>query len=429
MTYSDALLYLDSVRDQGAKLELDNIRNLIRHLPFDLSPIHFIQVAGTNGKGSTSHFTAAILRACGYRTGLFTSPHLQTIRERIMVDGAQISQAEFAASLEAVKTIATELVRRGDVANMPTYFEHVFLTAIHHFHTRGIRAAVMEVGLGGRLDATTSLEPLVTAITNISRDHTKTLGPGIRDIAREKAGIIKPGVPLVCGCPPRSVARRVIENACREKGAPFHLVAPGRSDLEAVPSGQGYACVYRSPLAEYTYQVRMNGIHQARNAAMAIRIAELYHYPEAVPSPAAVSGAISDTSVSGRIEHIPGNPSIYLDGGHNLEGTRALTRFLSERNINGLTIIFGVLRDKPFRRMAAMIAPYAERVIITEPVSRRALPAEQAAVCFPEHTHPIIEHNYARALDMARTFGHTIVITGSLYMAGAMRTQILGGEP
>jgi len=429
MNYADALQYLDSVRDQGAKLELDNVQNLIRHLPFDITPIDFIQIAGTNGKGSTSHFTAAILNAAGISTGLFTSPHLQTVRERISVNGAPILPEDFAASLQAVQQIAADLVDRGVITNMPTYFEHVFLTAVHYFHTRGVSAAVMEVGLGGRLDATTSLNPVVTAITNISRDHTKTLGPRIRDIAREKAGIVKKAVPLVCGCPNRSMSRRVIEEACREKGAPFHPVSRRPGNPEVVVSARGYDCVYHSGEADYHYRVSMNGVHQARNAAMAIRIAELYMQPHSGLCPAIAAEAISSTTVPGRIEHIPGDPPIFLDGGHNLEGTRALTQFLVERDLHGLTVIFGVLRDKPYRRMSELISPFTEKVIITEPLSRRALPADQTARCFPEHTAPVIEKDYPRALALARARGKTILITGSLYMAGAMRTLILGGDP
>lgn len=429
MDYTEALQYLDSVRDQGAKLELRNIRNLIRQLPFDLSPIDFIQVAGTNGKGSTSHFAAAILSASGYRTGLFTSPHLQTIRERIMVNGHSIQPHEFARSLGAVREISLDLVHNKKISNMPTFFEHLFLTAIHHFHSSQVQVAVMEVGLGGRLDATTSLNPVVTAITNISRDHTKTLGPRLRDIAREKAGIIKRATPLVCGCAANTAAFRVIKQTCRQKGAPFHAVTRQPSDLTAEISPQGYDCVYQSETTAYHYHVRMNGIHQARNAATAIRIAELYLESRAPLSQASVAAAISNTTVPGRIERIPGSPAILLDGGHNLEGTRALCRFLSERNLKDFTVIFGVLRDKPYRLMARMIAPFAKNIIISEPHSHRALPAEQAARWFPDHTQPVIERDYARALQMARAIGDTILITGSLYMAGDMRTHILGGDP
>ncbi|HDP93837.1 MAG TPA: hypothetical protein ENN40_00570 [Candidatus Aminicenantes bacterium] len=429
MNYTEALQYLDSVRDQGAKLELKNVRDLIRNLPFDLSSTDFIQVAGTNGKGSTSHFAAAILNASGLRTGLFTSPHLQTIRERIAVDGDPIKPQEFARSLSAVRDISLDLVQRGKVSNMPTFFEHLFLTAIHHFHSSQVEVAVMEVGLGGRLDATTSLDPLVTAITNISRDHTKTLGPRIRDIAREKAGIIKSGTPLVCGCPKSTVGHRLIKQICLKKNAPFHTVTRNPSNLTAEISAQGYNCFYQSETAAYRYQIRMNGIHQARNAATAIRIAEIYLEPRAPLCEATVATAISNTTVPGRIESIPGTPTILLDGGHNLEGTRALSQFLAERNLKDLTVIFGVLRDKPYRLMVRMIAPFVGNVIITEPRSHRALPAELAARWFPEHTQPAIERDYARALQMARAVGRTILITGSLYMAGDMRTQILGGDP
>ncbi len=429
MNYTQALQYLDSVQDKGAKLELANIQSLIRQLPFDISGIDFIQVAGTNGKGSTSHYTASILQESGLRTGLFTSPHLQTIRERIIVDGRPITPEAFARSLSAVKEISENLVRQGRITNMPTFFEHTFLTAIHYFHVSGVDAAVMEVGLGGRLDATTSLNPVVTAITNISRDHTKTLGRRIQDIAREKAGIIKSGVPLVCGCPATTPSQRIIRDICTEKGASFHPVTRTRSDLSVEMTPEGYACVYQSADSIYHYRVSMNGIHQGRNAATAIRIAEIFLAERAPLSASAVATAIWNTSVPGRIECIPGDPTIFLDGGHNLEGTRVLTRFLAERNLSRLTVIFGVLRDKPYRQMAQMIAPFAAKIIVTEPESKRALPAETTARCFPESIASVIERDYAKALQTARAYGRTILITGSLYMAGAMRSHILGEEP
>ena len=429
MNYVEACHYLDSVRDQGAKLALDNIQNLIDHLPFDLSTIRFIQIAGTNGKGSTSHFTASILRAAGERTGLFTSPHLQTIRERIMVNGEEISPAEFGISMTAIRDISRDLVDRGTIAHLPTYFEHVFLTALHYFHTRKVTAAVMEVGLGGRLDATTSLTPVVTAITNISYDHTKTLGSSLSEIAREKAGIIKPGIPLVCGCPPRTVSKRVIESICHERGAPFQQVTRSRDDLEVKPAEPGYECTYHSREKTRHFFVRMNGIHQARNAATAIRVAESFFSESRFLEDSAVAQGISSTRVPGRIEHIESTPPILIDGGHNEAGTMALSRFLLERDLRNLTLIFGVLRDKKYRRMVSLLRPYISRVIVTEPVSNRALPAEKTVRCFPASLSPTIQRDYPKALQAARAVGQPVLITGSLYMAGTMRSLILGEKP
>ena len=428
MNYSQSLGYLSRVQEQGAKLALENIQKIIDHLPFDLSRIKFIQIAGTNGKGSTSHFITSILQTAGRRVGLFTSPHLQDIRERITINKQWISQREFADSLSAVRELCTELLDRRVIENPPTFFEHLFLTSLHHFNRHSVDFAVFEVGLGGRLDATSTLVPEVAVITNISRDHTKTLGKTLRSIAYEKAGIVKPSIPVVCGCSPRSVSRHVIEQIARKKGAPFTAVVSSRRDELVVEEvNNHYRCSYTTPSSSYRFDVRLHGKHQAVNACTAIRAVEILQSRGINIPAAAIPVGIRDNFVPGRIEFLNTSPEVILDGGHNVESIRVLCEFLSQRNLEGLTLIFGVLRDKNYTRMVRMLLPFISRVVATEPVSKRALPAEKLARHF-DRKPVVVKKDLQEAFDTARGYGGDILITGSLYLVGTMRNIILGED-
>jgi dihydrofolate synthase/folylpolyglutamate synthase len=203
MHYAAVLSYLENIQGETGKLSLACIRRVIASAPFAAAGVRFVQVAGTNGKGSTSHFIAAILQRSGLRVGLFTSPHLQDVRERIRVDGRLISRAAFARSVSAVRALGEKLADEGRIANRPTFFETLFLAALHHFAEIKADWAVLEVGLGGRLDATSTLRPEIAVITNVGLDHLNILGGTLKAIAGEKAAIVRRGVPLVSGCAPR----------------------------------------------------------------------------------------------------------------------------------------------------------------------------------------------------------------------------------
>ena len=304
-------------------------------MPFAVGSVKYIQVAGTNGKGSTSHFIAAILRSAGWRVGLFTSPHLQDVRERIRFNGRMISRRDFAAAISAVDDICRELLRRQVIANQPTFFETVFLAALYHFSKSRADWAVLEVGLGGRLDATSTIIPEVAVITNIARDHTHILGKTLAAIAREKAGICKENVPLVSGCRHASIAGRVIAQAARDKKAPFHEVFRGRRPLQVEKKGRSYLCHYRSGSRQYDFRVYLKGRHQTVNAAVAVKTMDvLKGLGWNIPEPAIRRG-IKNMFIPARIEFLGGRPPVILDGGHNPDGIRVLVDFLREENISG----------------------------------------------------------------------------------------------
>jgi dihydrofolate synthase/folylpolyglutamate synthase len=425
MRFAEAEDYLKKTQGENCKLSLDNIRRLVAHAPS--AAVKYIQVAGTNGKGSTAHFIAAILRGAGFRVGLFTSPHLQDVRERIQVDGRMIPRRDFAQAVASVRDLAGGLLASKDIANPPTFFETLFLAALFHFAARRADWAVLEVGLGGRLDATSTVLPEITVITNISLDHTNILGKTLAAIAREKAGIIRRGVPLVCGCPPRSVGARVIRAAALANGAPLSEVFAGGRSLAVEKKRAGYACRYLAGGHEYRFLVTQKGRHQTGNAAVAVAaIAVLKDRGWEIPD-SAVARGIAAMFIPARIEVMGGRPPLILDGGHNNAGIRVLVEYLREENIRGFTLLFGVLRDKQYPAMARQLAPLAARVVLSEPLSERALPPEKLLRFFPGKKC-VIERDYARALAVAKKFKRTIIICGSLYLVGGMRTIVLGGK-
>jgi dihydrofolate synthase / folylpolyglutamate synthase len=419
--------YLEKLQGETCKLSLDNIASFIANLPFEVGAVKYVQVAGTNGKGSTSHFIAAILRSAGRRVGLFTSPHLQDVRERIRFDGRLISRRDFAAAVSAVDDIGRDLLRRGVIANLPTFFETVFLAALVHFQKRRADWAVLEVGLGGRLDATSTVVPEVAVITNIAIDHTHILGKTLAAIAREKAGVCKAGVPLVSGCAHASIAGRVIGRAAREKTAPLHEVFRGPGPLQVEKKGKGYFCRYDSGVRRYDFRVLLLGRHQAVNAAVAVKTVEVLNRLGWRIDDRAITRGIREMFIPARIEPLGGKPAIILDGGHNLDGVRVLVDFLKEEDIRDFTLIFGVLADKHYGTMARLLAPLAANVILTAPPGPRALPPEKLLPFFAA-ADCRVEIDFSRALAIAKKLKRTIIICGSLYLAGAMRTVICGGK-
>ena len=426
MNYSEALEYLKEVQEKRLKLSIFSIQKIINNLPFNLKNIKFIQVAGTNGKGSTSHFITSILQSAGYKTGLFTSPHLQDIRERITVNKEWISKTDFSECLSIIRGISLDLLKKGLIDNMPTFFEHIFLTSIYYFYREEADFVVLEVGLGGRLDATSTITPEVSVITNISYDHTKTLGKRLRDIAFEKAGIIKENIPVVCGCGIHTVSNRIIKEIALKKRADFYNVINSKNKLEVKERRNYYLCNFKTESGKYVFKVRLNGSHQGKNASTAIKAIEILNSKGYGISKKSICDGIFKNFVPGRIEIINSSPQVILDGGHNVESIRALKNFLSQKRKKDLTLIFGVLRDKNFKRMISLLLPFTKNIVVTEPVSKRAMPAEKL-IKFFDNKRIFLNKDPGEALKTAKKFREDILITGSLYLAGEMRNIINGG--
>jgi len=432
MNYREVLDYLSDANEfQAMRLGLDNTRTILTHLPVDISGIPFIQVAGSNGKGSTSHFIASILQAAGYKTGLFTSPHLLDIRERIMVNKEWIHEDEFAGSFTIVKDLSEKLLKKGIIQFMPSYFEYTFLVAVHYFFTKKVDVAILEVGLGGRLDATSTITPVVSVITSISLEHTHILGRRLTEIAAEKAGIIKEGVPVVCGCKPRSVAHRVIKRIASAHHAPFFNVTDSQRLLKVEEHSSYYRCSFETPSEEIHYDVRMNGIHQSANAAAAItaiRVLTDAGTIRPIPGDIIASG-ISTATIPARIENIPAIPPVILDGSHNVESISALATYLEEKKKSNLTLIFGVLSDKNYKKMVSILLPFIDTVILTLPHSPRAVPCDRLQPIFRRKKKSVfVIDTITEAYEFAHRLNREILITGSFYLVGVMRDLILRAQ-
>jgi dihydrofolate synthase/folylpolyglutamate synthase len=438
MSYQDTLSYLSGIQMMGVKPGLETTGEILTHLPLDkpLSGLKIIQVAGTNGKGSTTHFLSSIFRTAGYKVGQFTSPHLTDVRERIVIDNQKVSEELFSQAIEAVRATAQTLKSKKKIERMPTYFEYTFLASIYSFSHRSVEIVILEVGLGGRWDATTAITPDVTVITTISRDHTRFLGNKLSDIAAEKAGIIKPAVPIVCGCGTRTTGYRVIRDIAKQKQAPFFPVFGSPNSLDMLKEQPPLRYLYQShdkassSVRQYTFEMQLNGQHQANNAATAIKAVEVFTKENARRFPIThqqIIAGIQAGFIPGRIETIASKPPVILDGGHNIQSIKALVKYLELNKKRNLTLLFGVLEDKNYSAMIRLLQPFIDKVVLTRPQSDRALSPEiiEQYIKRRNKTHSVlIQNNLKEAYRIACQYREEILITGSFYLVGAIR-QIL----
>ncbi len=437
------------------KFDLAHMRVLLEAMDHPERNFPSVLIAGTNGKGSTAATLASILRASGLKTALYTSPHLLRINERIRSNGEEISDDDFARLHGEVDRVAEQLIARGELPWHPSFFEMMTAIAFAHFAHAPVEIAVLEVGMGGRLDATNVVEPLVSAITDISLDHQKYLGNTVGEIAREKVGIIRPGG-VVVTLPQQPEANDVIGNTILDLGAegisavPYvPPVSPASAECR-VPSTEKktftaeyaesaekskFQPLYRYPLQVMGKQILVEtplvGRHQLRNVALAVATAEQLSRKGFVGiTPESIERGIRETRWPGRFQVLPargGWQEIVLDVAHNPAGAWALRAALSERyGDRPLIFVFGAMRDKAISEMAEILFPLAERVVATRPENPRAASAEeiqQAGARTAAEIEPVPD--VAAALERAKdaaSAGTTIVVTGSIYLVGeAMR--------
>jgi len=435
MTYEESVQYLFSLGRELAsprqasvtKFDLQNITILCEHLGEPQRAFESVHVAGTNGKGSTSAMLDSILRAAGVRTGLYTSPHLERINERIRLGGREISDADFAATFTGVRAAIEELLASGRLAAHPTFFECVTAIAFAYFAGAGAEFAVFETGMGGRLDATNVLMPEVAVITQIDFDHENYLGHSIEEIAGEKAGIIKPGARVVSAAE-HLIARVVIRRRCAEQSA-FLVEIENAFRIEDVTSREGCfsfkAISYDTGLG-IPIVLRLPGRFQVRNALTALAAARMLAERGAPIDDQAISRGVAATVWPGRLERIGERPEIYVDGTHNPAGAREIAvfweQFLPGRNIY---LIYGAMRDKAVDEIAGLLFPRASAVILTAPAQSRAISAPLLAEMAGHHARraeviPDPAQALQRALDLASP-EDVIFITGSLYLVGELR--------
>jgi dihydrofolate synthase/folylpolyglutamate synthase len=436
MNYDAAVRYLLSLGRElaaptqaaaAAKFDLENIAVLSERLGRPDRAYPSAHIAGTNGKGSTAAFLESILRRAGFRTGLNTSPHLERINERIRVAGEAIGDSDFAEELTRIRTLIEELLASGKLRAHPTYFECVTAMAFQYFARARVDFGVFEVGLGGRLDATNILRPVVSVITRIDFDHENFLGHSLREIAGEKAGILKKGLPVVVAWQ-QPEARELILTRAQKLGCPIiETPLAYRVDWQTMENG----CV-RARITEVAsgwsamLAPQLAGRFQLQNAISAVAAARAlsargYRIPES-----AVEQGIAAAVWPGRLERLQSCPDLYVDGAHNPGAARELAAFW-EANFAGrkIFVVYGALRDKAVDEIAGVLFPHAAEVVLTEPRTSRAISASQLGEIAAHHApRSSIIADAEQALDYVLSKAvpqDAIFVTGSLYLVGQLR--------
>lgn len=409
------------------KFGLENISTLAAALgnPHRAAPC--VHIAGTNGKGSTAAMLESILRVSGMRTGLYTSPHLVRINERIRIGGEDISDEEFAAAWTRVQATIESLLASGQLAAHPTYFECITAIAFVAFATRGVEFAVYETGLGGRLDATNVVQPEVAVITSIDFDHEDYLGHSIQEIAGEKAGIIKPRAPVVSSAA-RPEAREVIAKRCRELQVRMVEIDEAWRVQDVASEGGCYRAVAVSAESGKSLSIEppLPGRFQIRNALAAATAAQLLAQRGFAISDETIERGIRGVNWPGRLERLLDRPAVYIDGTHNPAGARELLKFWEE-NFSGrrILLVYGAMRDKAVDEIAGLLFPRADLVLLTEPHQPRAISAPLLAEMTAHLARQsMIVQDPVAALEKAIELAgpqDAVFATGSLYLVGDLR--------
>ncbi|MEW6162776.1 MAG: folylpolyglutamate synthase/dihydrofolate synthase family protein [Nitrospirota bacterium] len=448
MSYCETINYLYNLQKYGIKFGLDNIVKLTSALENPHESFTSAHVAGTNGKGSTSAVIASILKAAGLKVGLFTSPHLVSFTERIRVNGEEITEGEVVSLTEEIR----DKMRSEPVELSPTFFEVVTAMALLYFKRKRIDIAVIEVGMGGRLDATNIITPDVSVITNINYDHMNFLGNTLKEIAHEKAGIIKDGIPVVISSQVPEVLE-VIEERAEERNAGVYLYGRDFSSVLKREDLSGIYFDYRSDSFEiHDLYLSLAGEHQMQNASVAIKTVELISEKIAgqecspyrdrwgfltPPNNFIIREGLKNVRWLGRLEIINDEPPILIDGAHNPAAAEALSNTLLKSFLweyKKIILILGIMDDKDIRGIMKPLLPLASEIILTAPDYKRAAPPAKlagiaASLGFPDvHIAPTVKD----AIELAKNIcqqsavgSHLIVVTGSFYTIGEVN-EVLG---
>ncbi len=430
MSYDETIAYLFGLQKHGIKLGLSNSFLLMDLLGNPQRRFASLHVAGTNGKGSTSAFLASILAAGGRRVGLYTSPHLVSFTERIRINGVPIAESRVVELADRLRGLISGLPDAGGNGEVsPTFFEVTTALAFAYFAEEGIDCAVVEAGMGGRLDSTNVVTPLVSVITNIDLEHTEFLGESIEEIAGEKAGIIKPGVPVVTGAVQQE-ALGVIEAEALRQGSPVYVLHRD-FDARRTIGGREQRMDYRGTgTTRRDLAIGMTGRHQVDNAALALAALEAAGSRLPVSDDALAKG-VAGARWEGRLERVSERPDVYLDGAHNPASAEVLADALSEMkpHYRALVLVLGILRDKDWRGIIERLVPLADRVIVTAPSYGRAMDASSLAAQVKQlHGDVASAGTVEQAVRQAAAEagpGDLVVITGSLYTVGDARAVLV----
>ena len=416
-TYRESVNYLYGLQKYGIKFGLSKTTNLLEAFGNPHNGQRYIHIAGTNGKGSVAAFMAAILKETGLKVGLYSSPHLVRFTERFKINDVEISHNKTMELIEELKTAFSP-------DEPPTFFEATTAMALVYFARENTDLSIMEVGMGGRLDATNVITPLVSGITNISMEHQDFLGNRLLDIAGEKAGIIKKGVDVITGATQPSVIR-ALETIARDRGAPMWRVG---KEIRYRTTANGFHYMGHG-LKLRGLRLGLTGTIQSRNAAVALGMIERLEKMGIKPSEAEIRKGLRNTAWPGRMHIVGTNPTILLDGGHNPAALRALAHSIkSGFKYKRLLLVIGVMADKEINRMMRAIVPLADYTIFTRPLYSRAadpeiLMAKAIPLGRPGEIAPFLTDALTTAKEMADP-NDLIVVCGSLFTVGEALTYL-----
>ncbi|MFT8350326.1 bifunctional folylpolyglutamate synthase/dihydrofolate synthase [Clostridium saccharoperbutylacetonicum] len=428
MTYEEAMNYITSVGRFGSNYGLERTFRILELLGSPHKKLKLIHITGTNGKGSTTAMVTKILRGAGYKVGMYTSPYLEEFEERIQINGENINKDRLVDLLEKVKVVIEKVVEEG--YKHPTEFEIITALMFLHFYDEKVDYAVIEVGLGGRLDSTNVIVPKVSVITSISLDHVNILGDSLQAIAKEKAGIIKENVPLIL-YPQEKEVEEVILKVAEEKKSKVYLVKKEDSRLLNINNDELYQEVQvKSNKNTYSVKLPLLGEHQILNLSVALNVIEtLYGIENIIINRELIEKSLEDVKWIGRLEVLGKNPAIVIDGAHNIDGIKALRRNVEKYfKYNKLYLLLGILADKQVKEMVKEITPIAEKVYALTPHSERAELSEDLKKEILEFNPNVVslesyEEAFFSAVNEAEK-DDLILISGSLYMVGDMRKII-----
>lgn len=428
MNYQEALAYLNDLEVHGIILGLDRMRRLLSDLGDPHHRFRSIHIAGTNGKGSTAAYIVSILEASGGRVGLYTSPHLERFTERILISGEEIPTEQVARYMEKILSI----IQAAGADFKPTYFEVTTALAFAYFAEMGVELAVVETGLGGRLDATNVVVPEICVITNVALEHTEYLGNTVEEIAREKAGIIKKGVEvLTAESNPRALA--VIEEICRRQSSRLSRLGPDFQVEVVAPRRSQDLQTFNYLGVDHRWEgltISLLGAYQLKNAGLALAVIESLLRKGWNVSQAALRNGLSAARWPGRMEIVSSDPFVIIDGAHNPHAVQALVSTLEKEIVyRRLILVIGILQDKDILTVVTPLLAHTDALILTKPQYFRGadpqtvlkmVEREGLQVCVREEIPDAINH----ALSLYEP-GDLILITGSLYTVGEARTCLL----
>ena len=413
--YRDELNYLYSLQKHGIKFGLSKTSNLLEGMDNPQHGQNFIHIAGTNGKGSVASFFSSILQECGYSVGLYTSPHLASFTERIKINSCEIPQQKLASLIRELRSIVVP-------EEPPTFFEAVTALALQYFAQEKPDIVILEVGMGGRLDATNLVAPILSIITNISLEHQEFLGDSLLEIAEEKAGIIKPDTPLITGVKQEAI-QEMFKRKCQENNSAIHLL--GRDfDFWQRPEGLRYQGIN---IRMDSIHPGLSGEHQSQNAALAIAASEVLNNKGFNIDAPSIRSGLQSAAWPGRMQIVKNNPCVILDGAHNPEALLALTNTLQKDfSYEKLYLVLGIMEDKDIDRLLEIILPISDYVIYSSPDYFRALPPDELeSRAQAWNKKGTTANSIPAALDMAdqkADSGDMILVTGSLFTVGEALT-------